>query len=235
MRGLVATLEKHHNVRILERGGRRRGAALEPLHLRPAAARQGGQPARHDLRPHRHQPDRRRRRRSRTAAGASSSSTSPIDILEREEATGADARRADRELHSRAAAGRRNEARGARTSAGRRRRSWSRKIRELRDQLEGRQAPADAAATHGKVRRREADAAAAGRAAAAAAPTSREQLLGEAGRRRAKLPQLQGESPARASPASIAGRSPRRSPPGPAFRSAAWSPTRSTRCSTSRS
>ena len=41
-----------------ERGGRRRGQAVQPLHLGPAAARQGGEPARHDLRPDRSQPHR---------------------------------------------------------------------------------------------------------------------------------------------------------------------------------
>ena len=56
------------------RGGRGRGQALAPLHLRPPAARQGGQPARHRLRPRRARPERHpARRRGRDAVGSSTS------------------------------------------------------------------------------------------------------------------------------------------------------------------
>ncbi|MEI9982549.1 MAG: hypothetical protein WDN69_04665 [Aliidongia sp.] len=57
LRGLVGTLEKHHKVRILDE------ALVEAVRLShryipaPAIARQSGQPARHRLRPRRHEPD----------------------------------------------------------------------------------------------------------------------------------------------------------------------------------
>ena len=47
------TLEKHHKVRILDEARRGGRAAVASLHRRPPAARQGGQPARHRLRPRR--------------------------------------------------------------------------------------------------------------------------------------------------------------------------------------
>ena len=51
MRGIVNALEKHHNVRILDEGVARGREAVAPLHRRPPAAGQGGERARHGLRP----------------------------------------------------------------------------------------------------------------------------------------------------------------------------------------
>ncbi len=70
MRGLAATLEKHHGVRILDEAVQRVGAPLAPLHPGPPAARQVGERARHRLRPGGDRPERRARPRSRTCAGA---------------------------------------------------------------------------------------------------------------------------------------------------------------------
>ena len=61
------------------RGGGRRRAALAPLHLRPPAARQGGEPARHGLRPRGDQPGGHAAGRRRLPPRASSSSTSAIE------------------------------------------------------------------------------------------------------------------------------------------------------------
>ena len=75
---------RHHDARPREgdgeaprrprprRGGRCGRQALEPLHLGPPAARQGGRPARHRGRARRDRPRRDAARRSRTARAASS-------------------------------------------------------------------------------------------------------------------------------------------------------------------
>ena len=83
-------LEKHHKVRDPRRGRGRRRAALAPLHLRPPAARQVGQPAGHRLRPRGHRPGGDARPRSRTASGGSTTATPRSTSSTREEATGAD-------------------------------------------------------------------------------------------------------------------------------------------------
>ena len=62
MRGMAATLEKHHRVAAPRRGDRGGGEALAPLHPGAPAPGQGGQPARHGLRARGHQPARGPRR-----------------------------------------------------------------------------------------------------------------------------------------------------------------------------
>ena len=67
LRGILEPMEKHHGVRISDE------AVVAAVHLSAryipgaAAARQGGEPARHGLRPRRHQPERPRRPRSPTS------------------------------------------------------------------------------------------------------------------------------------------------------------------------
>jgi hypothetical protein len=51
MRGIVASLEKHHNVRILDDGRGRRGEPLPSLPPGPAAPGQGGERPGHGLCP----------------------------------------------------------------------------------------------------------------------------------------------------------------------------------------
>ena len=162
------------------RGGRGRGPAVAPLHHRPPAARQVGQPARHRLRPRRPRPDRRPRRPSRTAAARSSTSSVEIGILEREGAAGADHDERLAEDSSSAwrrpseRAGRPGEALGAGEAA------WSSEIRGLRDQLEKHHAAGKAKGERpGRPRRR---------------PRSRSSRA-ELDARTAELRQLQGETP----------------------------------------
>ena len=59
MRGIAAPLEKHHRRADPRRSDRGGGAAVASLHPGAPAAGQGGQPARHRLRPRRGQPARR--------------------------------------------------------------------------------------------------------------------------------------------------------------------------------
>ena len=100
-------MEKHHGVRISDAAIVAAVEPVAPLHPGAAAARQGGEPARHGLRARRHQPDRRRPPRSPTRA-------STIDALAQEKAalrraiaisapTTRDARRRDRRRRSRRA------------------------------------------------------------------------------------------------------------------------------------
>ena len=70
LRGVAGVLEKHHEVQILDEAIEAAVAPLAPLHPRPPAARQGGQPARHRLRPRRRLAARHARPRSRTCAAA---------------------------------------------------------------------------------------------------------------------------------------------------------------------
>ena len=85
MRGVTAMLEKHH--RCDPRRGRRGGGqALAPLHPRPAAPRQVGQPARHRLRARGDRPERRPAAPSRTAAASIDHLKSSSSILDREQA-----------------------------------------------------------------------------------------------------------------------------------------------------
>ena len=135
MRGVVPTLEKHHNVRILDEGGGRSRQALAPLIPGPAAAGQGRQPARHRLRPRGDRAERHSARRSRTATRRSTISTVQTRILERETATGAD--------HAERLAGSCRSRRPTRQAswpawrrAGRRKRELVAQIREIRTQLE---------------------------------------------------------------------------------------------------
>ena len=72
MRGIAGVLEKHHRGADPRRGDRGGGRPLAPLHPGAPAARQGGQPARHRLRPRRDQPARDAGRGRGHAAGASS-------------------------------------------------------------------------------------------------------------------------------------------------------------------
>ena len=78
-------LEKHHKVRILDEAVEDVGPALAPLHLRPAAPGQVGQPARHGLRPRRDRPGRDAAGRRGRAAAGSTTSNVEIGILDREE------------------------------------------------------------------------------------------------------------------------------------------------------
>ena len=64
--------------------------ALAPLHPRPPAARQGGQPARHGLRPRGAQPERHPAADRGSPRAASSLIDTELGILERETAAGAD-------------------------------------------------------------------------------------------------------------------------------------------------
>ena len=72
------------------RGARGRGAAVASLHPGAAAARQGGEPARHRVRARRHQPARACRPSSRTAAATIEALRTEIEIIGREEAVGID-------------------------------------------------------------------------------------------------------------------------------------------------
>ena len=58
MRGVAATMEKHHQVQILDEALEAAVQAVAPLHPGAPAARQGGEPARHRLRPRRGEPAR---------------------------------------------------------------------------------------------------------------------------------------------------------------------------------
>ena len=58
LRGMVAKLEAHHGVEILDDSGTRCGQAVASLHLRPPVARQGDQRARHRLRARGDRPER---------------------------------------------------------------------------------------------------------------------------------------------------------------------------------
>ena len=53
LRGVAGVLEKHHQVQILDEAIEAAVAPVAPLHPGPPAARQGGEPARHRLRPRR--------------------------------------------------------------------------------------------------------------------------------------------------------------------------------------
>ena len=96
MRGLTGMLEKHHGVRDPRRGRRERGQALAPLHPRPAAARQVGQPARHRLRPRGDRPERHPAGRRGLPPHRSSTSRSRSASSTARRATGRPPRRADR-------------------------------------------------------------------------------------------------------------------------------------------
>ena len=87
MRGVASTLEKHHKVLHARRGARGRGEALAPLHPGAPAARQGGQPARHRLRPRRDQPARRARR-GRGLPRRIAALETELEIIGREKAVG---------------------------------------------------------------------------------------------------------------------------------------------------
>ena len=90
MRGLIDTLEKHHGVRILNEARGRGRAAFEPLHLRPAIARQIGEPVGHGLCPGGDEPRRHAAGDRRPAAAAIEQLGVSIEILERENVTGGD-------------------------------------------------------------------------------------------------------------------------------------------------
>jgi type VI secretion system protein VasG len=84
-----AALEKHHNVRILDDGVDRRRAALAPLPAGPPAPGQGGQRARHRLRPALARPERDARR-DRGRARTLDDLEVQERVLLREQAVGAD-------------------------------------------------------------------------------------------------------------------------------------------------
>ena len=101
------------------RGGRGRRPALAPLHLRPPAARQVGQPARHGLRPRRDRPGRDAARGRGLRSARIDHLDVEIGILEREAATGADHERAPRASCASEKAADRGAARRAREAVGR--------------------------------------------------------------------------------------------------------------------
>ncbi len=76
MRGITGDAREAPRRADPRRGRRERRQALAPLHPRPAAPRQVGQPARYRLRPGGDRPERRSRRPSRTAAAGSTTSRS---------------------------------------------------------------------------------------------------------------------------------------------------------------
>jgi type VI secretion system protein VasG len=86
LRGMVATLEKHHGVEILTTRARC-GQALAPLHLGPPAPGQGDQRAGHRLRPRGHRPERPAAG-NRGRARDISSAENQLRILRHESATG---------------------------------------------------------------------------------------------------------------------------------------------------
>ena len=167
-------LEKHHGVRILDEARRARRSGSRTATSRPPAARQGGQPARHRLRPRRASaraaipPAHRGRRRAAStrsrrgdgdprARGATASATSERDGRDRGEL---EAQRAELAQRSRpTASSRQRWRRGARSSC-------DAILTKLREQIadateDGRGRPTTQPATLGRARR------------AGAAPSSR--------------------------------------------------------------
>ena len=215
MRGITATLEKHHEVAHPRRGRRGRRQAVAPLHPGPAAPGQVGQPAGYRLRP--------RGARARTATPpAVEDCRREIDHLQAR-ARHPRPRGGDRRRPRRAAGGADgSDGQGARRdwrrwrSSGRRSASWSRQIREAARSCESRPAT---------PRRRQAR-----RRPATAGRRPRRQRAGRDCR--SSWRKLQGETPL----VQPVGRPPdhRRGgrPAGPASRSARCCATRSRRCST---
>ena len=214
MRGLVAHAREAPQGPHPRRGGRGRGAALAPLHLGPAAPRQGGQRARHRLRPGRARPDRDAARRRRLPAPDRPDRDRDRHPRARERSPAASTAERLEELAEREA--RRPKARLAELEA-----RWEQErrlieeLRGIRDQARG--------PRHGRRRRMRLDA---GRRAAV--------RRGGGASSQADLPRLNdelakrpGREPADAGLRRRARRSPRSSRAGPASRSARWSTTRS--------
>ena len=202
-------LEKHHGVRILDEAVEASVKLSAPLHPRPAAPRQVGQPARHRLRPGGDRPERHPRRPSRTAAARSttSRSRSASSTARAPPAAGTTSGSPRRR-----AGARRRPRPGSPTledALGRRSRRSSAEIRDLRDKIEATHAgrrPRPATAAAGRRRRRSSD---------------------ELDAKTTELRALAGRVPADAGLRRRPDRRRGRSPAGPASPSARCSPTRS--------
>ena len=195
LRGVAATLEKHHQVQILDAAIEAAVAPLAPLHPGAPAPRQGGEPARHRLRPRRGVAARDARPRSRTCAGARRCSRSRRGIIDREAAIGIDveARRAKLD----GGRGRERAApRGGRGALGGASGRWSRRSSSCAPGCAARacrstRRPRPGRAGAGRGRRRRPPR----RARAARRPPDREADLAELRRLTAELEAAQGETP----------------------------------------
>ena len=210
-------LEKHHGVRILDEAVESVGEALAPLHPRPPAPGQVGQPAGHRLRPGGDQPERDPRRPSRTAAARSTTSSSSSASST---ARAPPARQhAERMAETTAGARRgRGTPRAPGDSAGRTRRTLVEEIRALPRPDRGAATP-----------RRRRPATATRRRRPASSPPASELRRPKT----AELRAVQGEIAAVAGLGRLADHRRGRSPAGRASPSARCSPTRSRPCSTS--